>query len=274
MLQEYGSLYNLLKTNFPEKDWKPWQFPHQLTVEFWSNPHNRKEYLTWLQKRLGYTTLEDWYRVSKTTFYDNYGTPPQLRFLSKDLLNLHSGAYLFKLHRNSAVAIVIENFPEHEWLEWKFENKTPKGFWDNIENQRRYWKWLCNELNLEYPYGLYELPKGTIRQHYGMQYCHFASHTKRTNPAYVGATLLAKFKDSVPGAVMAAFPEYEWIPWKFRNVPSGFWNLWENRKAFFDWAGQQLKIKSMDEWYAISAGQLEELRGSLNFDFALIANKR
>ena len=34
---------------------------------------NQKDYIYWLGKKLGYTTMEDWYKVSRADFDNNYG---------------------------------------------------------------------------------------------------------------------------------------------------------------------------------------------------------
>jgi hypothetical protein len=29
-------------------------------------------------------------------------------------------------------------YPHHDWEEWRFSRKTPRGFWADIKNQRRF----------------------------------------------------------------------------------------------------------------------------------------
>jgi hypothetical protein len=35
-------------------------------------------------------------------------------------------------------------YPEYEWLPWRFET-TPKYFWNDISNQRKFMEWLQKE---------------------------------------------------------------------------------------------------------------------------------
>ena len=49
------------------------------------------------------------------------------------------------------------------------------------------------------------------------------------------------------------FPEYEWLPWKFLHSPLNFWNDVEWQKKFVNWAGKELNIKEMSDWYKINA---------------------
>ena len=47
--------------------------------------------------------------------------------------------------------------------------------------------------------------------------------------------------------------EYEWLPWKFEACPRNYWDKVENQRKFMDWAGKELKIKEMSDWYKISS---------------------
>ena len=48
------------------------------------------------------------------------------------------------------------------------------------------------------------------------------------------------------------FPEQEWLPWKFDKCPSNFWENVNNQRKFLDWAGKELKINEMSDWYNVS----------------------
>ncbi len=52
--------------------------------------------------------------------------------------------------------------------------------------------------------------------------------------------------------VMTVFFEHEWLPWKFAVSPKNYWKSQENRRKFMDWAGRELSIKEMKDWYQIS----------------------
>ncbi len=48
------------------------------------------------------------------------------------------------------------------------------------------------------------------------------------------------------------FPEYDWLPWKFERCPKGYWNDIKNVRKFMDWAGKELNVKEMSDWYRVS----------------------
>ena len=47
------------------------------------------------------------------------------------------------------------------------------------------------------------------------------------------------------------FPEYQWLPWRFRNSPKFYWEDIKNQKSFIEWASKELGIKEMNDWYNI-----------------------
>lgn len=51
----------------------------------------------------------------------------------------------------------------------------------------------------------------------------------------------------------SAYPEQEWLPWKFSRCPTTYWDDISNVRKFMDWAGNQLNIKEMSDWYNISS---------------------
>jgi hypothetical protein len=44
--------------------------------------------------------------------------------------------------------LLSEIFPNYNWLPWKFQ-KCPKGYWDNVKNQRKFLDWASNELKVK-----------------------------------------------------------------------------------------------------------------------------
>ena len=57
------------------------------------------------------------------------------------------------------------------------------------------------------------------------------------------------------------YPEYEWLPWKFDAAPRHYWESLENQRKFMDWAGKELGIKEMSDWYKVSQKDFRSLGG-------------
>src|SRR5258708_7454890 len=68
-----------------------------------------------------------------------------------------------------------------------------------------------------------------------------------------GNKLLAGYyNDSPSKALHSVYPEHNWILWKFKGVPPGYWGKAGSHKLFFDWLYKALGYKCMDDWYNVT----------------------
>ena len=68
-----------------------------------------------------------------------------------------------------------------------------------------------------------------------------------------GQSLLSNYYNNSFHKLLAKlFPEYDWLPWKFNNCTRNFWSDMNNQKKFMEWAGKELGIKEMSDWYKVS----------------------
>ena len=61
-----------------------------------------------------------------------------------------------------------------------------------------------------------------------------------------------EFNASPTQLLSHAYPEHEWLPWKFEKCPNGFWNDVDNQRAFLTWAAKQLNVKDISDWYNVT----------------------
>jgi hypothetical protein len=54
------------------------------------------------------------------------------------------------------------------------------------------------------------------------------------------------------------YPNISWKPWKFAQVPEGFWNDAKNLRHFFDDIAKQLNILKHEDWYNVTANQIKQ----------------
>ena len=71
---------------------------------YWKNKENHKKYIEWLGKKLGYTTMEHWYKISSKDITDN------------------KGRGLLRYYNDSPSQFVIKMFPDYNWDKSKFIN--------------------------------------------------------------------------------------------------------------------------------------------------------
>ena len=66
-----------------------------------------------------------------------------------------------------------------------------------------------------------------------------------------GKHILNINNNSIYQLLTSIIPEYEWVPWRFSRLPKNYWEDVKNQRKFMDWAGKELGIKEMDDWYKV-----------------------
>ena len=173
-----------------------------------------RNFLEKLGSELGYAKLEDYYRISRSVILKNGGN---------SILKQYGSPY----------NVLKVAYPEYEWLEWRFQCVST-GFWDLEENHRRFFDWLGKQLGFHSVNDWNRLTREDVTM-------------------WKGNTMLAKYYRGSPlKALQTLYPEVNWLDWNFEKVRSGFWKDLSNCRMFLDWLGQQLGVKSMDDWYNIT----------------------
>ena len=145
----YGdSVQSALVEYLPDYPWKPWLF-RETPVRYWHAQENRRSYMNWLGARLEYSRIQDWYKVSKRDFCQNYGG---------GLLRNHYGC--------SPIRAVLEFFPELNQQPWVFQT-VQRGHWQTASNRFAYLRWLRATLNLETEADWAALTSKDLRQDHG-----------------------------------------------------------------------------------------------------------
>lgn len=129
LLFKCGGVSGVLKDCFPEREWHEWKLP-QVHSGFWDDQANVYRYLAWLAEKLGIEELDDWYRIQGNDFSRNHG----------QTLIANFGA--------SVCFLMKHYFPDHDWYEWRFSS-VEEGFWDHLDNVRRYVLWLGERLGFK-----------------------------------------------------------------------------------------------------------------------------
>jgi hypothetical protein len=63
--------------------------------------------------------------------------------------------------------------------------------------------------------------------------------------------LASRYNYSLQQLLAAVYPEYDWLPWKFLNCPVNYFGNVQNDIKFVDWAGLQLNVKELSDWYKV-----------------------
>lgn len=255
-----GSFSAALKTAYPDHDWDLFRFL-EVPSGYWQLKENRKAYLDKLGPTLGVTKLEDWYSVTRTQYFAH-------------------GNRKFNRYYRALPAALMDVYPEHRWLPWKFESwVVPRNYWATKENRMNALHWLKSIMN----------PDGSAPL---SVWYHLSTKDIRKHGLY--SLLTQHYKSSFPTMLKELYPHHEWLEWHFSSCPRAFWNgtsrtfesrlcrtsfLFSvfqtmaerlmlacasvteksNRKKYLEWAGEQLGVKRPEDWYQIRALQVRQL---------------
>jgi len=214
---------------YSEKQWDRFAFATKPNG-FWENKDNQREFMDELSRKRKHKSLEDFYQ------------------LSWEEVSSTGGAGLLNIFGGSHTKAVMCCYPEHDWLEWKF-NKVPPGFWSDDKNVRRYLRWLGKHCG------------------YKSREDWYATTTKSFADNYGYGLLALRFNGSPTTAVKYLFPAGKWYEWKFAFCPNGFWHDPENRRRYLVWLGRELGIKRYEDWYDVTQDKLEKRYGAGLLDF-------
>src|SRR5690349_21566900 len=93
--------------------------------------------------------MDDWYQITVSHIHENGG---------QGLLNMFHGS----LYR-----ALLSVYPHHSWMAWRFQQSVPHGYWDNMENQRKFMDWLGRELGYKKQEDWYRITWMEISNHGG-----------------------------------------------------------------------------------------------------------
>jgi len=197
----------------------PW-LGNRVPNGYWQGSENRIKFLIWLEKQLGYNSPEDWYQITRKNFAENKGAG----------LLVHG--YSSHLIRGP-----MELYPEYDWKPWLCKI-TPRTFFAEIENRRRFLDWIAEENQFVSLSDWYSKEKYFVLSHSG------------------GAMIENYYNGSISKMLADIYPEYDWDVRKFTQAPNGYWNDDQNCREFLEELGAKLGYKEMDDWYQLSNREL------------------
>jgi hypothetical protein len=106
----------------------------QIPYNFFKDRKNQRMYFDWLKKYHNIETQDDWKRVPVNGIL----------------------ASILKSYRGSLTSALEVLYPELKWKTWEVE-RLPVSYWDNMDNQRAFFRQLSKELNIERPEDWYQV---------------------------------------------------------------------------------------------------------------------
>ena len=178
---------------------------------YWRNKENRKRAYLYAKQKLAIRDPEDWYKIR-----------------ASDLRDIGLNFLLSSQYCGSWMKFLMEFNPDYEFVPWKFIC-LPNGFWKEHHNLRKYFEWLATIKGFKYMADFYTLKASDLINNLGSSIVSLKPYL------------------SIPQLLELAFPEYDWIEWKFVRVSNGFWESKTNQQMYLLWLFKELKLKFPDE---------------------------
>jgi len=113
MMYRYNhSPIQILKKVFPNYNWLEWKM-NMVPPNFWKNRNNRIRYMNFLFKELGFTKMEDWYKVKSSDF-------------KSSIIGEFNSSYQ---------ALIKDTYPDFSWDIDKFF-RVPNNYWNDVNNHK------------------------------------------------------------------------------------------------------------------------------------------
>jgi hypothetical protein len=150
-----------------------------------------------------------------------------------------------------------ESFPEHEWKEPKqHKQHKPSGYWNDIENQRKFFEEIAPALNIKKPEDWYSVNVDTVMK-MGGSFVNSPTHYKGS---LIRGILVVWHVMLTIIALKSVYPEHNWKD--IREVKEGgYWNNVRNQRQFFDQLAQKLNIQSPEGWYSLTSTKVQKMGG-------------
>jgi hypothetical protein len=233
------TLSGILEKVYPDYEWLPWKFDYS-PRHLWEEPNQQRKFMEWAGKQLKIKEMSDWYNVSlKVIEFFIFQVEIQ-----QEIVDLGGGNLLQKYYKSPS-QLLSGVFPDYEWLPWKFIH-CPQNYWEDEKNQRKFLDWAAKQLSIKDMQDWYKVQVSVNIFFY------FQVEIQQEFAVIGGGGLLKKYNNSPWQVLETAYPEYEWLPWKFSRTPKNTWKSDKMVKKFFNWAGKQLGIKEPSDWYKMT----------------------
>tara|TARA_B100000035_G_scaffold285668_1_gene269411 strand:+ start:4310 stop:5911 length:1602 start_codon:yes stop_codon:yes gene_type:complete len=285
---------SVLIIGYPRYDFIPWLFK-KIDKNYWENFENHKKAATWLGEKLRYKNMNDWYKITNKNFKNNglnellknYYNHSSIIFVKKifqekvwfepkfnrttnnywtnynnriegilyylkennitniydingiDIGNSYLSGLCSKYYSGKYANMFIELLPDKNLLPWKF---NMNNCWNDDNICKSYLKWLGEILGYNVEEDWYNINLDYFNNNYG-------------------GGLTSKFNNS-PSKIIMKYIDYEWLEWKFKPVPSGFWTDLNNQRKWLTKLGEENRFKNYEDYYKISSSIIEYYRGN------------
>jgi hypothetical protein len=147
---------------------------------------------------------------------------------------------------------VIVDLLDHDLTKFEQRKPVPPNFWFRQETRRLFFECLGRRIGFSCFNDWYSIDRTTVNNRGG------------------GYILARYYNDSLVDALADVFPEHQWLPWMFKQVPRHYWSDSNNCRAYLEWVAPALHVETVEHWYSVSANDLRLHYGTISHYFSLI----
>ena len=78
--------------------------------------------------------------------------------------------------------------------------------------------------------------------------------------------ILDEYDNSHIKLLMRVYPDYNWLPWKFKITNEDFWSERSNQLKYMSWLANHLNFKSNEDWYKVLYKVISQIKSLNNFN--------
>jgi hypothetical protein len=218
LLMRYGnhSPSKLLMSVYPSHAWGQGRF--NTARRYWKNKDNYRDFLDNLGKQLGFKRMDDWIHITMKQIVENGGSTILLR------------------HGRSPFKLLKSVYSKHNWNGFNF-CKVGRRYWEKKENQKLFMNEFSKQLGIESMDDWYKISQKQIIDHGGLG-------------------LLTHYGNSLSLLITSIYSNHKWNQFGFGDFLQTYWGNKDNQRDFLDNLGNQLGLKRIDDWYAITSTKI------------------
>ena len=222
-----NNLYTLLSSLYPNKNW---DFFSKLDASkpsnnaYWDNLDNQRKLMDSISNQLNIKSKNDWKKITLQQFQDMYG--------SYEILKRYSSIF-------DALKSI---YPDENWNFFEITNKIPISYWNSIDNQREFFNYLSNQLNIHSLDQWYSIPLQSIRK-------------------FGGSNLLAS-QGKIYDILKNVYPDFNWKIYLFIPIPNECFSDIQIHKDYLNDLAIQFNVKSKQDWSKITNSHFISYNGS------------
>lgn len=212
-----GDIIFAVSKLFPEQTVCWWYF-HKIPDGVLDKLYLRRQYMDWLETKLGYQCETDWYKVQQSHFDENFGNQ----------LTAHMGGIL---------QVLKDYYFNFNWEPWLF-NVAPNGSWQSMKTRDSFLKYTEKQLKITNSEEWYKFNVTAEIHKYG------------------GRSLLKEYKNFFE-MLEHLRPKTQWKFWKFKKSARGLWRNKDRQTEYLNWLSRKLGLAVYQDWYDVTSQDFE-----------------